>query len=275
MERPWDKAARFLKSEIGAIPPTALVLGSGWDAVAEGLRDTETISYDAIPGYPKPTAPGHRGALTTGFIDTRKLMVFRGRLHLYEGHSLEEVTFPVRLMKSLGVTTLLLANAAGGIDESFVPGDLMIVTDHINATGRNPLMGPNETELGPRFPDMTEVYSAGLRDKLIRSARERGIPLREGVYVWTTGPSFETPAEIRMYRSWGAQAVGMSTVPEAIVANHAGIATAALSMITNLAAGMSGQRLGIEEVFETARRSARVAGELLAGFLTMEDDGGW
>ena len=252
-----------LKPEIG------LILGSGLGGLGDGIgkidgpadsRDPAgpcVIPYGELPHFPRSTAPGHRGNLIIGrapYSGGKTVFCMQGRFHYYEGYSMAEVTYPVRVMAALGIRTLILTNACGGLDPSFSPGDLMLVTDHINFTGNNPLIGPNAEDFGPRFPDMSRIYTPELGALAKRSAAALGIPLREGVYLGYSGPSFETPAEIRLFRSFGAGAVGMSTVPEAIVARHCGMRVLALSCVTNLGAGMVDQPLSAEEVTETAGR---------------------
>jgi purine-nucleoside phosphorylase len=246
-----------LKPEIG------LVLGSGLGGLGDGIgrtggpADPCVIPYGELPHFLRSTAPGHRGNLIIGkapYPDGKTVFCMQGRFHYYEGCSMAEVTYPVRVMAALGIRTLILTNACGGLDPSFAPGDLMLVTDHINFTGNNPLIGPNAEDFGPRFPDMSKIYTPELGALAKRCAAALGIPLREGVYLGYSGPSFETPAEIRLFRSFGAGAVGMSTVPEAIVARHCGMRVLALSCVTNLGAGMLDQPLTAEEVTETAGR---------------------
>jgi purine-nucleoside phosphorylase len=251
-------------------PEIGLVLGSGLGGLGDGIgkidgsvdpRDPAgpcTIPYGELPHFPRSTAPGHKGNLIIGRAprpEGKAVFCMQGRFHYYEGYSMAEITYPVRVMAALGIRTLILTNACGGLDPSFVPGDLMLVTDHINFTGNNPLIGPNAEDFGPRFPDMSKIYTPELCALAKRCAAALGIPLREGVYLGYSGPSFETPAEIRVFRSFGAGAVGMSTVPEAIVARHCGMRVLALSCVTNLGAGMLDQPLSAEEVTETAGRA--------------------
>ena len=248
-------ATDYLKNAIGDFrPEIGLVLGSGLNFLAdERIQPERMIPYSEIPDFPKATALGHKGKVFGGLGD-QAVVCMQGRFHYYEGHPMEDVVKPVRVMAQMGVKTLVLTNAAGGINESFFPGTLMLISDHINLLGTNPLIGENFEEFGPRFPDMTFVYDTGIRDRARESAKGLGIDLKEGVYLATTGPSFETPAEIRAFRNLGADAVGMSTVPEAIAANHAGLRVCGISCISNMAAGMSGERLTHEEVEETANR---------------------
>lgn len=224
-----------------------LILGSGLGDLADEIENSIVIPYDDIPNFPVSTVEGHDGKLVYGDLSGKKVIALKGRFHFYEGYELEDVTYPIRIFKELGVSTLILTNAAGGVNQNFQPGDLMIITDHINLTGNNPLIGPNVYQQGPRFVDLTETYSKRGQALLKEIAQEEAIDIKEGVYTWMTGPSYETPAEIRMVRIIGGDAVGMSTVPEAIVAKHAGIEVIGLSCITNLAAGMQSS-LNHEEV---------------------------
>ncbi|MDR1900533.1 MAG: purine-nucleoside phosphorylase [Treponema sp.] len=252
-----------LKPEIG------LVLGSGLGALGDRIgnasgfvdpRDPSgpcVIPYRDLPHFPRSTAPGHRGNLVIGKFPRpggKTVFCMQGRFHGYEGHTQAELTYPIRVMAAMGIRTLILTNAGGGLDPSFAPGDLMLIRDHINFTGLNPLTGPNEDGFGPRFPDMTAVYTPELAELAKRSAASLGMSLREGVYLGCTGPSFETPAEVRLFRSFGASAVGMSTVTEAVTARHCGMRVLALSCVTNMAAGMRDQPITAEEVNETAGR---------------------
>ena len=230
---------------------TALVLGSGLGGLADEIESPLKIEYADIPNFPAVTVPGHAGRIVCGQLEGKRVMVFQGRFHYYEGYPMEDVVLPVRVMALLGIRNLILTNAAGGINTSFQPGDLMCITDHIKLTGLSPLRGPNLKELGPRFNDMSDAYSKALRKLVSQAALAAGTSLREGVYAYMTGPSFESPAEIRMLRTLGADAVGMSTVPEVIVASHAGLKVAAISTITNMAAGILDQPLSHEEVMET------------------------
>ncbi|MCD6321388.1 purine-nucleoside phosphorylase [Candidatus Bipolaricaulota bacterium] len=253
-------AADFLR-KMGE-PEVAVVLGSGLGDVLP-LEDEEVVAFTDVPGFPRPTAPGHKGEIAVGTIQSRRVLIQRGRLHYYEGYSPEEVVFPVRTYALLGVKVLILTNASGGIAEGLAAGDLVLIRDHINMLGFNPLRGPNPEELGPRFPDMTQAYDPELRELAHAVAQELGIELREGVYLATMGPSYETPAEIKAFRTLGADLVGMSTVPEVIAARHAGMRVLAVSCVTNLAAGMAGKPLSHEEVLEIGRRRAADLGRLL------------
>ncbi len=237
------------------VPRIAVVLGSGLGSLADEVTAATSLSYDEIPNFPASTAPGHVGRLIVGTLEGTPVAVLSGRSHLYEGYAPAEVAFPVRAMRALGAEILLITNAAGGVNLAYRPGDLMLITDHINLTGQNPLIGPNQPGIGPRFPDMSEAYSPELRDVALRVASRSDVPLREGVYLGLTGPSFETPAEIRMARLLGADAVGMSTVLEVIAAVHCSLRTLGISCITNMAAGVLPQKLSEREVFETAERT--------------------
>jgi purine-nucleoside phosphorylase len=250
-----DAAADFLRRKSAAPPVVGLVLGSGLGAFAEKLGDRVAVPYDQIPHFPVPSGVvGHAGELVFGRAGKTPVVVLSGRIHLYEGRPMAEVVFPARVLVRLGVRAAILTNAAGGIRLSFRPGDLMLLSDHINGFGTNPLMGPNEEALGPRFPDMSAVYDPALRGIIKREARRLQIPLREGVYVGLHGPSYETPAEIRAWRRLGADAVGMSTVPEAIAMRHAGVRVLGISTITNMAAGILKKPLEHSEVLKTTRR---------------------
>ncbi len=249
-----EKAADVLRQRMPAPPAIGLILGSGLGVLAEEIEEAVRIPYEEIPGFPVSTVEGHAGRLVYGRLEGATVVAMQGRFHYYEGYSLREVTFPVRVMKALGVRQLIVTNAAGGVNEQFRPGDLMIISDHINLLGTNPLIGPNDPELGPRFPDMTEAYSRRLRQLAKETAARLGVRVHEGVYVANTGPSYETPAEIRMIRTLGGDAVGMSTVPEVIVARHGGMEVLGISCISNMAAGMSDAPLHHDEVVETAER---------------------
>lgn len=231
-----------------------VVLGSGLGAFADTLDGKVETPYSAIPGWPVSTAVGHAGKLVQGRIFSTEVIVLAGRAHLYEGYSAQQVTFGICELQRRGVKSVILTNAAGGINEKYRPGDLVLISDHINLLGTNPLTGPNDDLLGPRFPDMTEAYSKEYREIAKRAGHELGIVLEEGVYAATPGPSYETPAEIRYMRAIGADLVGMSTVPETIVANHRGMKVLAISCVTNAAAGILPQKLVHEEVLEAGAR---------------------
>lgn len=238
-----------------------LILGSGLGDSIASLQNAKKIAYVDIPGFPESTVSGHAGEWLTGELHGKRVAIMRGRFHFYEGFGIDDIVLPVRVMHLLGVKTLIVTNAAGGVNKDFAPGDLMLLTDMINFSGRNPLIGANLDSLGPRFPDMSAVFDGELRALAHRCAAEQGLSLREGVYMWFSGPSFETPAEIRMARTIGADAVGMSTVPEVIVARHCGMRVLGISCITNMAAGMLDQPLNHQEVLETGEKvKARFAG---------------
>ena len=250
-----DEAADVVRRKAKKAPRVGLVLGSGLGAFAEKLGGRTAIPYHAIPNFPLPSGVvGHAGELVLGTVGKTPVAVLSGRVHYYEGRTMPEVVFPVRMLARLGVGAVVLTNAAGGVRLSFKPGDLMVLTDHINGLAANPLIGGNEEALGPRFPDMSVVYDVELRRVIQAEARRLKISLRQGVYVGLQGPSYETPAEIRMWRKLGADAVGMSTVPEAIALRHAGVRVAGISTITNMAAGVLKQTLNHAEVMETAHR---------------------
>ncbi len=250
-----DAAADGIRRRADTTPLVGLVLGSGLGAFAANLSDRIAIPYAKIRGFPVSTGVvGHAGELVLGRVGGVSVAVLSGRVHYYEGRSMAEVVFPSRVLARLGVRAVVLTNAAGGVRLTFRPGDLMLLTDHINLFGDHPLIGPNEDALGPRFPDMSHVYDPDLARVLKAAARAARIPLREGVYLGNSGPSYETPAEIRAFRKLGADAVGMSTVPEAIALRHAGVRVAGISTITNMAAGILKKPLIHEEVLETTRR---------------------
>ncbi len=247
-------AADYIRSRAAHTPKVGLILGSGLGVLADHIEQPVTIAYKDIPYFPQSTVDGHAGELLIGTVQGTAVVLMKGRFHMYEGYGPELTAFPVRVMKELGVSTLLVTNAAGGVNTSYSPGDLMLISDHINLTGKNPLIGPNDGELGPRFPDMSQAYSRRLRETARQVAAEKGVPLQEGVYAGLLGPSYETPAEIRMLRTLGADAVGMSTVSEVIVARHAGLEVLGISCISNMAAGILDQPLSHAEVMETTDR---------------------
>ncbi|MCA1030606.1 purine-nucleoside phosphorylase [Bacillus timonensis] len=246
-----NKSAEFLKGKFNQTPEIGLILGSGLGVLAEEIENPVKIPYNEIPEFPVSTVEGHAGQLVFGTLKGKSVVAMQGRFHFYEGYSLEKVTFPIRVMKEIGVKSLIVTNAAGGVNESFEPGDLMIITDHINNTGQNPLIGPNDERFGVRFPDMSEAYCSKLRNIAKSVAEKLQVPIKEGVYVGNTGPSYETPAEVRMLRILGGDAVGMSTVPEVIIARHAGLKVLGISCISNMAAGILDQPLTHDEVIET------------------------
>jgi purine-nucleoside phosphorylase len=248
----------------GAEPPrVAVVLGSGLNELADRLPAGVTIPYERIPHFPRPTVAGHHGRAIAGRLHGLPVLMLQGRFHYYEGHDLETVTFPIRVMQRLGVSALILTAATGGIRGDLRPGDLVVLSDHLNLLGVNPLRGLNDERLGTRFPDMTGVYSARLRETAREEAERLGIRLAEGVYGCVSGPCYETPAEIRMMRTLGADVIGMSTVPEAIVARHAGIEVLGIALVSNAAAGVLGTPITHEEVLEAGRRAAPMLAALI------------
>jgi len=251
MNKELMEAGDIIKARGGGSPDIALILGSGLSSLAEELENTISISYGDLPGFPVCTAPGHASQMLIGDLEGHRIMVFKGRFHYFEGYEMAQIVHPIRFLKVLGCSRLLLTNAAGGVNRSFSVGNLMLITDHINFTGQNPLIGKNDEEFGPRFPDMSYCWSGELNQIIRNAATNRGISLQEGVYIWFTGPSFETPAEIRMASIIGGDAVGMSTVPEAITATYCGIQTAGISCISNMAAGILDQPITAEEVIES------------------------
>jgi purine-nucleoside phosphorylase len=258
-----DEAARLVQGRTTLRPAIGAVLGSGLGAFADALEDSTSIPFDQIPHFPASTVAGHSGALVLGRSGRVQVAVMKGRVHHYEGYTLDEVVFPVRVLGRLGVRTLVVTNAAGAINPAFRPGELMILEDHINLLG-NPLIGPNDEALGPRFFDMSEAYDRHLRDAAARACAATGVTCHRGVYVAMTGPSYETPAEIRMARAMGADAVGMSTVPEVIAARHMGVRVLGLSCLTNMAAGVTDRRLDHREVLETGERVKTALVEVLS-----------
>lgn len=242
----------YIKSKYSGDLDIAIVLGSGLGGLGERIENPIEIPYGVIPNFPLSTVEGHKGQLIIGQLGGKNVIAMQGRFHYYEGYPLEEVVFPIRTILGLEIKTLIVTNAAGGVDESFVPGDLMLIEDHINFTGKNPLIGKNIDELGPRFVDMTNAYDKDLKKLAINTAEDLNIQLKKGIYMWLTGPTYETPAEIRMARTLGASAVGMSTVPEVIIARHEDIRVLGISCITNMAAGILEKPLNHEEVIETS-----------------------
>jgi purine-nucleoside phosphorylase len=258
-------AAARLKKFSALRPTLAIVLGSGFHHVLTALKVEQKIPYAKIPGFPKPTVSGHAGELYFGHLGKTPVVVLSGRAHFYEGHEMERVTFAVRTLAAFGIRDLLLTNAAGGLNPKFRPSDFMLLTDHINFMGVNPLRGPQPEGL-PRFVDLTETYDTQLRGLVLRAGKRAGVKLRQGVYLAVSGPSYETPAEIRAFARLGADAVGMSTVPEAIMARQFGMNVAAVSCITNLAAGLSREKLSHTEVLETAARVKDAGAALVKHF---------
>ena len=258
-----EHASRIIRSRISVEPRIAVVLGSGLGGFADDFEEAVAIPYEDIPGFVRSTAQGHVGRLVIGKIDSIPVLAMQGRVHYYEGYSLEEVTFPVRTFGLLGIKTLILTNAAGGINVQLAQGALMVICDHLNLMGVNPLRGSNDERFGPRFPDMSAVYSHELQELVVEEARAINVEVRRGKYGALSGPSYETPAEITMLRELGADAVGMSTVPEAIVARHMGLEVLGISCITNMAAGISDEPISHEEVMATGDRVRATFTELL------------
>jgi purine-nucleoside phosphorylase len=248
-----DAAAGVVRGRTAARPSVAIILGTGLGGLAEEIAVEAAIPYDEIPGFPLSTVESHVGRLLLGRLGGRPVVAMQGRFHRYEGYALGQVTFPVRVLHALGADTLIVSNACGGMHPLWSPGDLMLIADHINLLGENPLVGPNDDRLGPRFPDMSAAYDPGLRALARAAALELGITLREGVYVAVAGPNLETRAEYRMLRSLGADVVGMSTVPEVIVANHEGMRVLGLSIITDQCLPDALEPAGIDRIIETAR----------------------
>ena len=258
LSRAVSEAAEYLRARLPVRPDLALVLGSGLGGLADRIEDPVYIPYGQIPHFPVSTAPGHAGRFVFGRLSGRMVLCMQGRFHYYEGHDMAAIALPVRVLKALGCRALVLTNAAGGVNWDFSVGDFMLITDHINFMGANPLRGENDDAIGPRFCDMTHVYTPEFQQTARQVAAQQGITLREGVYLGYMGPSFETPAEIRAFRTLGADAVGMSTVPEAIAASHCGLPVLGVSLITNMAAGMAGKRLSGDEVIEIANQRGPV-----------------
>ena len=265
----YDRAAQFIAARTKHKPTIGLVLGSGLNSLADEIAQAEVIPFRDIPGFPLPTVEGHSGALVVGVLSGKTVLALRGRAHYYEGYSMPRVTLPIRAMRALGIGTVIVTNAAGGVNENFRAGDLMLITDHINLvgmTGANPLRGPNDDALGLRFPDMSHAYDPALCDLARAVARELGIALREGVYMMLAGPSFESPADVRFIRMIGADAVGMSTVSEVIVARHGGMRVVGLSLISNsLAHGHD--KVSHEEVLAAGKSAAPRLAALIKGVL--------
>jgi purine-nucleoside phosphorylase len=249
-----EHAARTIRARMSVEPRIAIVLGSGLGGFADDFDDAVRIPYEEIPGFPRSTVEGHEGRLIAGKVESVPVLAMQGRVHYYEGYALEEVTFPVRTFKLLGIKTLVLTNAAGGINVGLTQGALMVISDHLNLLGDNPLRGPNDERFGPRFPDMSVVYSPVLQELVVEEAKSIGVEVRRGVYGALSGPSYETPAEIHLLRTLGVDAVGMSTVPEAIVARHMDLEVLGISCITNMAAGISDEPIDHAEVMATGDR---------------------
>lgn len=257
-----EKCYKCFKEKIDFIPDIALVLGSGLGDYADGIKQEAVLDYKDIEGFPVSTVAGHKGRFVFGYVGDVKVVVMQGRVHYYEGYSMEDVVLPIRLMKLMGAKVLFLTNAAGGVNYDYHAGDFMLISDQI-CMAPSPLIGENADELGPRFPDMSNIYDRDLREVVRNAAKDLGIPLQEGVYIQLTGPNYESPAEIRMVRTLGADAVGMSTACEAIAANHCGLKTVGISCISNLACGITDKPLTHKEVQETADRVAPLFKKLI------------
>ena len=257
MKNMFDKvkeSAEFIKGKSNVEPKIGLILGSGLGVLGDEIQNPVKIKYNDIPNFPVSTVEGHAGQLVIGTLEGKEVVAMQGRFHYYEGYSQQEITFPVRVMKALGVDTIVVTNAAGGANKEFKPGDLMVIKDHINLSGNNPLMGSNDERFGPRFPDMSTAYKQKYVDLVKNCAKKLDMTIQEGVYAFFSGPTYETPAEVRMAQILGADAVGMSTAPEVIVASHSGMDVVGISCITNMAAGILDQPLDHEEVIETTQK---------------------
>ncbi|NYF23192.1 purine-nucleoside phosphorylase [Sporosarcina sp. JAI121] len=261
------EAKNYIFSKTNVVPEIGIILGSGLGGLADEIEDGVVIPYGDIPFFSKSDAVGHANELVIGNLEGKTVVAMKGRYHFYEGYSLDEVTFPVRVMKALGIDKLIITNACGAVNTDFNPGELMLLTDHLNLVGINPLIGKNNDDLGTRFPDVSEVYNREMRKTALQVARENDITLREGVYGWWSGPVYETPAEIRMIRTLGADAIGMSTVPEAIVAIHAGLKVLGISCLTNMACGILDEPLSHKEVIEVAAKSRNTFVHLIKNIL--------
>ena len=256
-----------LAGKLNAKPEVGLILGSGLGDLANRLAQPVTVPYCQVPGMPLSTAPGHAGQFVAGYLAGKYVLCMQGRLHAYEGYSMGEIAYPIRLMKLLGINRLVITNACGAVNRDFAPGDICIITDHINFLGGNPLTGPNLAAFGPRFCDMSQDYTPALREAALAAGERLGVPLRQGVYLGYAGPSYETPAEIRAFRVLGADLVGMSTVPEVIAAHHCGMEVLALGLVTNMAAGVTQEKLSEAEVIRTAAQKAQVLQALVTEIL--------
>lgn len=254
------EASQYINEQINTSPTIGLILGSGLGVLGDEIQNQVVVPYGNIPHFPRSTVAGHKGQLVVGDLEGKQVIAMQGRFHYYEGYSMDQVTFPVRVMKELGIHSIIVTNAAGGINEDFSPGDLMIINDHINNMGTNPLIGPNDDELGVRFPDMSRVYDGEYIQIAEQCAKKINLPIKKGIYVGNTGPTYETPAEVRMLGMLGGDAVGMSTVPEVIVAGHSNLRVLGISCISNMAAGILDQPLTHDEVIET---TDKVRGDFL------------
>lgn len=264
-----EKYAAYIKSKIAARPKLAVVLGSGLGDFAEELEEKTIIHYKDIPDFPVSTAPNHKGCFVFGKFQNKSIALMQGRIHYYEGYSMPEVVAPIRLLRFLGIETIILTNAAGSINPDYKPADFMLITDHISSLVPSALRGENFEQFGKRFSDMSTIYDIDLQKLILKAAAETNIELKKGVYIQTSGPNFETPAEIRMYSLWGADAVGMSTACEATAANHMGMKIAGISLISNYAAGLNAEPLSAEEVVETAEIAKEKFTELLSKIISL------
>lgn len=264
-----NNSADYIRSITGGNAKTAIILGSGLNFYADQVEGSKQIPYSQIPDFPVSTAPGHKGQLVYSSISGKEVILMQGRFHLYEGYPVSTIAHVIRSLRLAGVENLLITNASGGINQTFKPAELMLITDHINLTGQNPLIGENDDSIGLRFPDMSTAYNPELREIMLQAAAETGVKLHQGVYAGVSGPSFETPAEIRMMRTMGADAVGMSTVLETIAAVHCRMRVCALSFISNLAAGILEQPITCEEVMEEAEKVKPFMAKLLAQYLKL------
>lgn len=249
-----QQAYRYLQDHINNPPTIGLILGSGLGILADEIKQASNIPYEAIPHFPTSTVQGHQGQMVIGELQGKQVIAMQGRFHYYEGYTMEQVVLPIRVMQKLGVKTLIVTNAAGGINRDFQPGDLMIIKDHINFFGDHPLIGPNDDQIGPRFPDMSQAYDPEYIQLALTIAKNLDIPVQTGTYIGVSGPSYETPAEINMFQIFGADAVGMSTVPEVITARHAQMRVLGISCISNMAAGILAEPLSHDDVIATTRQ---------------------
>jgi len=262
-----DALQAAVRKRSDLVPELGIVLGSGLGGLADDLEDAVAIPFEELPGWPPATAPGHYGRLLLGRLAGRAVVMLQGRMHLYEGNAVGLVVQPVLLFRRLGAKAVLLTNAAGGLDPSFRPGTLMVIRDHLNLTGQNPLLGPNADSIGPRFPDMTDAWSPRLRTRLHAAGEAEGVEMAEGVYIALTGPSYETPAEVRMYAGLGGHAIGMSTVLECIAARWAGLEVCGVSLVTNAGAGYTGEPLTHQEVLDAGAKAGPVLGRIVKRFV--------
>lgn len=249
-----NETVQYINKKLVIRPKIGIILGSGLGSLADEISDAIVIKYEEIPNFPTSTVQGHKGQLVIGTLEGKSIIAMQGRFHYYEGYPIDQVTFPIRVMKALGTESIIITNAAGGVNKEFNPGDLMIITDHINFVFDNPLIGSNYNELGPRFPDMSHAYDKEMINIAVKAAKKLNLEIRQGVYMWNSGPCYETPAEVRMASFLGADAVGMSTVPEVIAAVHGSTKVLGISCITNMASGILDQPLDHNEVIETSER---------------------